>query len=306
MQSSKNRFRITTYLVYLFLLAIIVGFLGVHFIAPKLILGPHIHPGTNNSEVLGLRSERVSVAIENNQTLEGFWVDSEQDTTYGIMILVHGIGGNKESFLGLSKRLAKLGVASVLFDNRAHGQSGGQHCTYGFQEKKDISKIIDYIHSKDPNLKVGIWGNSLGGAIANLSLESDLRISFGVIESTFTDLSQIVFDYKKRIMYGFGIRFLSDYALKRAGKMGGFDPSLIKPIVSVKNINQPILIAHGNSDDNINIKYGRQLYEALASSEKLFIEVDKGEHSGLFVSGGQKYIDQTMSFIAQQLNFKYN
>lgn len=305
MQLSKKRFRITTFLVYIFFAAALIGFLSLHFVAPKLILGPHIHPGVDISHKLDLKTESVSVAIEDNQNLAGIWVNSEQDTTYGIMILVHGIGGNKESFLGLSKRLAKLGVASVFFDNRAHGSSGGKHCTYGFKEKRDIGKIIDFIHFKDPTLKVGIWGNSLGGAIAIQSLEVDDRLSFGIIESTFTDLSQIVFDYKKRILLGFGMRTLSDYVLKRAGKMAGFDPNLIKPIASVKHINQPVLIAHGNSDDNINVKYGQQLHENLASKDKVFIEVDNGEHTGLFVTGGQKYIDQTIGFIARQLDFEY-
>jgi alpha-beta hydrolase superfamily lysophospholipase len=305
MQLSKKRFRISTYLFYIFFTSIFIGFIGLHFIAPKLILGPHIHPGVNNSHKLGLQTKSVSIAIEDNQSLKGFWVNSEQDTTYGIMILVHGIGGNKESFLGLSKRLAKLGVASVLFDNRAHGSSGGKYCTYGFKEKEDIEKIIDFIHYKNPSLKVGIWGNSLGGAIALQSLEVESRISFGLIESTFTDLSQIVFDYKKRILQGFGIRALSDYVLRRAGKIAGFDPSLVKPLESVKRINQPVLIAHGNSDDNIHFKYGKQLHNALGSDDKIFIEVDNGEHAGLFVTGGQKYVDQTMSFIARQLDFEF-
>ena len=90
------------------------------------------------------------------------------------MILIHGIGGNKESYLGLAKRLSSLGVASVMFDNRAHGQSGGKYCTYGFEERNDVSKIIDYILEKKQNSSIGIWGNSLGGAIAIQSLEVSL------------------------------------------------------------------------------------------------------------------------------------
>ena len=293
------------YILILMLLAVVVGFVGIHFIAPRMILSPPINIGVNQSEKLGIQTLNVFVPIENNQSLEGYWIDSQKDTTYGVIILIHGIGGNKESFLGLSKRLSKLGVASVLFDNRAHGRSGGEHCTYGFKEKHDSSKIIDFIHAKDPRLKVGIWGNSLGGAIAIQSLEHDSRLSFGVIESTFTDLSQIVYDYKKRILLGFGIRSVSDYVLKRAGKIAGFDPDLVKPIQSVRNITQPVLIAHGTSDDNIHFRYGKQLHENLASRDKVFVEVYKGEHAGLFDSGGEEYIDQLMSFIAGNLDFEY-
>lgn len=302
MSLSKKHIPFLRYVSILFLLAVLIGFIGLHFIAPRMIVQPPINIGKNSSQQLNLKSKKEKIEIENEDFLDGYWVSSELDTTYGVMILVHGIGGNKESFLGLSKRLSKLGIASVLFDNRAHGKSGGEYCTYGHLERKDISKFVDFILEKDSRLKVGIWGNSLGGAIAIQALEFDSRISFGIIESTFTDLNQIVFDYKKRILKGFGVKFLSDYALKRAGKIAGFDANKIKPLESVENIYQPVLIAHGNSDDNIDFKYGKQLFQNLASVDKQFVEVDGGEHFGLFDTGGDEYVQKLMAFISRNLN----
>ncbi len=302
MSLSKNRISILRYLSFLFLIALVIVFFSVHAIAPRMIVKPPKNIGKDSSQRLNLKSKKVNVEIENGNFLDGYWVSSTIDTTYGVIILVHGIGGNKESFLGLSKRLSKLGIASVLFDNRAHGQSGGEYCTYGHLEKVDISKIVDFILKKDSRLKVGIWGNSLGGAIAIQALEFDSRISFGIIESTFTDLNQIVFDYKKRILKGFGVKFLSDYALKRAGKIAGFDANKIKPLESVEIIHQPVLIAHGNSDDNIDFKYGKQLFQNLASVDKQFVEVDGGEHFGLFDTGGDEYVQKLMAFISRNLN----
>jgi len=39
---------------------------------------------------------------------------------------------------------------TILVDSRAHGQSEGEYCTYGFYERDDISKIIDFIQTKQP------------------------------------------------------------------------------------------------------------------------------------------------------------
>lgn len=91
-------------------------------------------------------------------------------------------------------------IDTFIFDSRAHGESQGKYCTYGFYEKKDISAIVDFIGPKYRNVNIGIWGNSLGAAVAIQAMEYDSRILFGIIESTFTDLSQIVFDYKKCIL----------------------------------------------------------------------------------------------------------
>jgi len=79
------------------------------------------------------------------------------------------------------------------------------YSTYGYHEKNDISLIIDEIKKKQPNTKLGIWGNSLGGAIALQAIEKDKRLEFRIIESTFTDLNQIVYDYQKRFSYGVGL-----------------------------------------------------------------------------------------------------
>ena len=250
---------------------------------------------------MNLNSEALNIHVEDSVNLKGYWIKSKQDRAKGLIILVHGVGGCKEHFLGLANNLANEGIESIVFDGRAHGESEGEFCTYGFHEKKDISKIVDFIKSRNSIIKIGIWGNSLGGAIAIQALEFDKRIEFGIIESTFTDLSQIVFDYKKRMSKGIGIRSLSNYVLRRAGKIGNFNPKKVKPIESVKNINQPIFIAHGDADKNISSKYGQMLFDHLKSTDKTFILVKGGGHFDLFKQGGKTYENKVMGFVKRQL-----
>lgn len=279
----------------------LVGIVGVIFIAPYGILQPPRTTEDLKPQKFDLESEELNIKVEANVSLKGYIISQKGTTSKGVIILVHGIGGCKEHFLGLSKKLAERGISSFLFDGRAHGKSGGKYCTYGFYEKKDISKIVDLIKNKTPNLPIGIWGNSLGGAIAIQAMEYDNRISFGVIESTFTELSQIVFDYKKRILKGFGIKWLSDIVLKRAGSIANFSPKNIQPIKSVKNIEQPIFLAHGDSDENILPKYGQQLFENLKSKRKEFHLIKDAGHFDLFEKGGKDYENNILKFIESNL-----
>lgn len=283
------------------IILMILGFIAVNNIIPYAILQP---PRINESispEKLGLKSEPLNLKTNDAVELNGYWIKSELDTAKGIIILIHGIGGCKEHFLGLSKELSKKGIESIVFDERAHGKSGGQFCTYGFKEKRDISQIVDKIKAQRPNLPIGIWGNSLGGAIAIQALELDERIEFGIIESTFTTLNTIVFDYKKRILKGIGWKVLSDFALKRAGEIAGFDPQKIRPIESIKHIEQSIFIAHGNADKNISYKYGQQLFDNLKTKDKQFILVEGGGHFDLFDKGGIDYKNKIMDFIERNI-----
>jgi predicted alpha/beta-fold hydrolase len=213
-----------------------LAFFGAHKIAPYAIIKPYRTHETTTPKQLSLSGKSVEILTKDSLKLADYFIESQQDSTKGIIILVHGIGGCKEHFLGLSASLAEKGIATFVFDGRAHGKSEGKYCTYGFQEKHDISAIVDYLQEENPKTPIGIWGNSLGGAIAIQALELDERIQFGMIESTFADLSDIVYDYQKRITKGIGVRFLTDYALKRAGEIANFNPNEVKPKLSAKNI----------------------------------------------------------------------
>lgn len=282
-------------------LVFIIGFTGIHFIAPFGILKPQKIDINKTPEQMGLSGSAITVTGNDGIKLKGYHITSQRDTLIGTMVLIHGIGGCKEHFLSLSEELSKLGIACFIFDGRAHGKSGGEFCTYGFKEKHDISNIIDEIKSIYPNKKLAIWGNSLGGAIAIQTMELDKRIDFGIIESTFTELDDIAYDYKKRIL-GIGNKSISDYVLDRAGKIADFEPKQVKPIESIKNIDQAILIAHGDADKNINVNYGLSLHEHAKSKNKELVIVEGGGHFGLFETGGSAYKRKLLNFITKNLS----
>ena len=123
------------------LIMLILGFIAINNIAPYAITQP---PRINESmtpETFGLKSEALKIKTNDDVELSAYWIKSEMDTIEGIILLIHGIGGCKEHFLGLAKELSEKGIESIVFDGRAHGKSGGKFCTYGFKEKKDLSLI---------------------------------------------------------------------------------------------------------------------------------------------------------------------
>ena len=290
------------YIVFAVIVIAILDFIALYFVAPYFILKPAKINGAITPKDFGLVAQSLSLEVEPNLHLKGYWVKSKTDTVRGIVIFAHGIGGCKESYIGVARKLANKGIESILVDSRAHGESEGQYCTYGFYEREDISKIVDFIRTKAPNLPVGIWGSSMGGAIGLLALAKDKRLQFGLIESTFTDFHQIVFDYKKRILRGFGNRTMVNFVLKRAGEIANFNPEVVKPIEAVKNIEQPIIIAHGDADANIAYQYGQQLLDNLKAIDKEFYLVKNGGHVGLWDTGGKAFEDKMLGFVERQLS----
>lgn len=304
----KKLIRITTILF-------ISGFLLLHFYIPRFITeikNPLVEV------IRGNGAKSTGTYVENNQLkgkflnfksidnieLSSYLTYSSSDTTKGTIILLHGIRSNKEHFIELCAKLSKLGFNTVALDLRAHGNSEGTHCTFGVKEKKDISELINVLAKREKITEnIGVWGQSLGGAVALQALGSDKRIKFGVIESTFSDFKTITHDYFKTHL-GFTFKPLTDYLVYRAGKIAEFDPKEAKPIEYCEKIEQPILIVHGNKDQKIDISYGRDNFNKIQSKQKEFIEVENANHLNVWQTGGNDYFTRVFKFI--QTNSSYN
>ncbi len=218
----------------------------------------------------------------------------------GNIILLHGIRSSKESFLPVLNFIAKNGFNSVAIDLRAHGTSEGEYCTYGFKEKDDISKLIDYLSNEKKFKNFGIWGHSLGGAIAIQSLATDKRLQFGIIESTYADFKQISKDYGEYYL-GINPDFINENILERSAEIAGFDLSEINPVDYCKNVSQPVLFVHGTKDKKIKLDYNLKNFEKVSSLNKKFIPVKNAGHNDLWQIGGKELLNKISKFL-QDIN----
>ena len=216
------------------------------------------------------------------------------------MVLLHGIGSCKEANLGFSRILSDNGFNVIIYDQRAHGKSGGQYCTFGFYEKEDVSKFVDIAVAKYLDLPVGIHGASLGGAVALQALEHDKRLKFGIIESTFNTLENVVIEYG-RGYFKFRSRWLAQRVLTKSADIARFKPFDIKPIESCRNIEQPILMVHGDMDEKIPMEFNKENFVALKSTDKEFYEVKGAGHNNVGEIGGDAYLKKMMTFLNRQV-----
>lgn len=264
-------------------------FFGVNWVAPYAIIVPlradpaahgkkYKHP--YHPRAYDLAYDSLDIPVADSLNLAGYFVKPKADSIKGIVIFLHGVSSCKEVFLEFSKYLSEKGIASALIDLRAHGKSGGRFNTYGFYEKKDISKAASFLRKDYGDLPIGLWGNSLGAAIAYQALAYDSTLAFGVIQSTFSDLPQIIEDYGKR-MIGVKIPGLADYALKKASRIADFPAFEVSPSESAKKITQPVYVMHGDKDINISIAYGRQNYENIPHGDKVWHVVEGADHYDL-------------------------
>ncbi len=300
----KSRLRFTLWLL-LSLLALVLLF--AHFYAPRFITeikNPLIQafrpqnakrprklaPGSENGKL-------IHFTTQDELRLEAYLDFAQTQVTHGTIILLHGIRASKGDYIDISSRLAEQGFHSVSLDLRAHGNSEGIHCTFGLKEKEDISQLLDYLAQKEGlTHNIGVWGRSLGGAVALQALAHDPRLEFGIVESTFTQFTRVARDYFQHYM-GFPFPLLENYMIQRAGKIAGFDPALANPLEACKLIAQPMLLIHGNEDEKIDIHHGLENFTHLKSEEKEFIEVPGAHHHDVWEVGDSVLFQKIEGFL---------
>jgi dipeptidyl aminopeptidase/acylaminoacyl peptidase len=302
-----------------FLILFVVGLLLTHFFIPRLIAeirnpvvglikrNPNVSHKLTGNENSETKRKIISINSFDGIKLSASITYSKLDSVKGTIILLHGIRSNKSQFLDLSNFLSENGYNTVAMDLRAHGESEGQFCSFGVNEKKDVQKLIDHLSQNENMTHIGIWGQSLGGAISLQALGFDERLKFGIVESAFTDFHTIVNDYFD-LHAGFSFAPFSNYLVNRTGSIAEFDPYDASPIKYCERIVQPILIVHGNEDERIHIKYGRENFSKIQSEDKEFIEIDNANHNNVWKVGGKEYFDKILLFLNRQTvgNNAYN
>lgn len=123
-----------------------------------------------------------SLAVTGEGILHQGWIGAAKTAQRrGTVIFLHGIMDNRGSSGKILNHFQQMGFDAVALDLRAHGESGGDVCTFGVLEKRDLSRVIDSL-SPGP---VVLMGTSLGAAIALQTAAVDNRISAVVAAESF-------------------------------------------------------------------------------------------------------------------------
>lgn len=216
------------------------------------------------------------------------------------IIYLHGVGDNKMSGLLLANVLHENNFNVLMYDSRAHGESGGRYCTYGYHEKHDVQIAIYEVQKKFNAGKIGVFGTSMGAAIALQTAGIEPRISAVVAEASFATLREITVDYQKRLMR-LPWHFLRNISMKRSEVIAHFKHREVSPIEAVKNIHVPVLFIHGRNDTFIKYQYSEEMYAAANDPKELWI-IDNASHNNVHDIGKQRYEERIVQFFTTNLS----
>ena len=247
-----------------------------------------------------LAYEEINVPVEVGLKLN-CWLIKSPPPANGTIIYLHGVADCKIDGIRFAQFMRENRFNVFLFDARRHGESDGKFCTYGYYEKDDVRMIIDYISSRQDlgAEKVGLFGTSMGAAVALQAAALDNRISAVVAENSFATLRSIFDDYQKR-MIKLPFHYLRNIVIKRSETMASFRASEVSPLEAVKRIRIPLLIVYGSNDRLIKPEYSEMLYEAASGPKEIF-PIHAAAHNDTWRVAGEGYERKVIEFFEKHL-----
>jgi alpha-beta hydrolase superfamily lysophospholipase len=147
---------------------------------------PVKYQGQASPREFGLKSTSVTFNTSDGILIVGQWIF--QNAQFPTVILCHSMETTKENLYPLARVLARENYNVLVFDFRAHGQSGGQVTSFGLLEKQDLKAALDFLSKQSLNPKIGIYGLSMGASVALLVAAEDVRLKAVAADSPYDDL----------------------------------------------------------------------------------------------------------------------
>jgi len=212
---------------------------------------------------------------------------------------MHGVRANRLSMLGRARFLSRAGYSVLLFDFQAHGESHGQHITFGFLESKDASAAVSFLQAQAPNERIAIIGSSMGGAAAILATPP-LPVKAMVLEMVYPTLDQAVAD-RLTIRLGSWSGVFTPLLTWQLKPRLGVSSSALRPIDNISRISAPKLFIAGTLDQHTRIDESRQLFSAASEPKELW-EVSGAKHEDIYSFAKEEYERRILSFFEKTLN----
>jgi len=275
---------------FLLFTALLLG--SVWMLGSKLI-EPANHPVTLPA---GFEARRVSIPAAGH-AVAGWWVDEGQGSP--VVLLVHGIRADRLSMVTRAQLLTRHGLSVLLIDLQAHGETPGEAITVGYRESADVVAARDWIRREAPGRKIGVIGESLGGASVLLAPQP-VKFDAVVLESVYPRISSAVED-RVRIFLGPLAPWVAPLLLMQLEPRLHISPSALEPIKYIGKLGAPVLVAAGSKDQHTTLAESKEMFEAAAEPKEFWV-VEGAVHQDLLRFDPKGYEDHVLQFLTHYLS----
>ena len=271
-----------------------VALLATYVGIGSVLVAPYRHAQAQPPQYL--HAEKVTLPSRSGATIAAWVIVPE--TPRAVVVILHGVHADRGTMLGRAELFWREGFAVVIPDFQAHGESTGEHVTFGFLESRDADACLSYAKHRFPRLPLAGVGVSMGGAALALASEKPL-LDAVVLEAVYPTIAEAV-DNRIALRLGALSKVLTPLLLLQLEPRLGINSADLRPIDRVPGFKCPLLIISGGADRNTTEEQTRALFEAAPSPKDLWLVPGAG-HVDLLKYDKPGYSQHVLAYLLRTL-----
>lgn len=210
------------------------------------------------------------------------------------VLLFHGLGKSRRT--NALDLLVSHGYRVATFDLRAHGDSTGDHSSFGWDERRDVETAVRWVKAKWRAQKIAVWGHSMGAAAIAYAWTDTKTVDAIVLEALYSTID-VAWDRRVEMRIP---RVLAPLAVGPRWWIQlayHLDPNTLRPVEYLPRLAPaPIFLSTGELD----LRAGPDQLAALARAapEATTVIVPGADHVDLLDAGGSSYQAALLQFLA--------
>lgn len=248
-------------------------------VTETMIVSPSKEINSNHQAQLHKKFKQLTIKANDGSELYALHKYDKNVTT--TLLVLHGNALNltMQPWFGLLDNLAETPFNVLAIDYRGFGLSDGDASFTHMRE--DVLAALKEI---DEHQNVYLYGLSLGSYLAAESAINE-QVKGIIIEGGITNHEEMISLYKSRKMLGAMVDVELDDRLN------------FNTVERISNVDKPVLVLHGEFDENIPVEMGRSIYKASSHEKSKWVLVEGGNHCDSFHIMGENFLDVIHRFI---------
>ncbi|MGZ3693479.1 MAG: alpha/beta hydrolase [Bdellovibrionota bacterium] len=223
--------------------------------------------------------ENISFSAADQKLHGWYFHQGSGKKTRAVILFYHGNGQNVSAQFAYLHWILNYPYDFFIFDYEGYGRSSGSPSPEN--TVRDGEAAIAWLHAHDPKLPIVVFGQSLGGIVAQrnmIDLKGKYPVPLIILDSTFSSYKSIARKKLASIWFTWPFQWLSwlvlsDHYASR-GEIANMAPT-------------PLVVIHGDADQVVPYSCGEEIF-AEAGEPKEFWKIVGGEHTDLFQHEGIK------------------
>lgn len=222
------------------------------------------------------------------------------DKNNNVVVMAHGLGGNRYTNYPIAEFFLENGYNVITYDQRSSGENTAENTTFGYFEKYDLIDCINYAKDFAQGKKIGVWGESYGGATGIQAIayeDMQENVSFLILDCPVSSMEWMVSEEMRNMDMGIPLDYMVWCGSIVNNIELGFTYAQTDSAKIAGQIHIPTLVMNSEIDETTPYFMGKDIYDNLQSTQKELWTVKDSKHVGMWLDYNEEYCKKILDFI---------